>query len=183
MRSLLSVILLFIFAIAPGVSRADQSDPRLETWFSALPTARGAEALALQQLIWSAWYRVPEGADQAGFGAARRALGQGNLRPALAALEALLEAYPDYAEAHNQIAIVYFANGDDAQILEAIFATLALEPRHFGALGGLAQIYLRQGNYSGAIEAANAALAINPHMDGMAQLKAAAARELERESV
>ena len=162
---------------------ADQNAPRLEAWFEGLKTTHSVENRALQQLIWCAWYAASTGGDQVEFDAACAALATGDLGEALAGVQAVRQAYPDFAEAHNQIAIVDYANGNDALSIEAIFATVALEPRHFGALAGLAQLYLRQGAYAVAIETANAALAINPQMRGMVPLRALAQRELAQESI
>ena len=177
---------LISLCVAAGFSgtwaHGDQTDPRLQDWFGQLKSTEGFANQAVQQLIWSAWYAVPEGADQLDFDAALGQLATGQLEAALLGFEGLAQDFPDFAEVHNQTAIVHFALGQDQESTQAIYRTLALEPRHFGAWAGLAQILLRNQDYTAAIEAAQAALAINPQMTAMEQLQAFARRELEKES-
>ncbi len=181
LRSFLLLVLLTSYL--PSVSWADQRDPRLPELFDKLRQAEGLASSAVQQLIWSAWYMVPEGGDQAAFDAAMADLAIGNFDGAKSGLADLIAAYPEFSEAHNQLAIVHFALGEDPEAIEAIYKTLALEPRHFGAWAGLAQIQFRGGDYSAAIEAAKTALAINPQMHSIRALRDAARRELAQESV
>lgn len=177
------IYLLVSFSlVAPGAVRADQTDPRLGPWFDLLKTTTGVENLVIQDHIWRAWYAVPTGGDQDGFDAVLALMARGQFAQALDRLDPILLANPEFSEAHNQVAIAYYALDDDAASSAAIFRTLALEPRHFGALAGLAQIRLRGQDPRGAIQAAQAALAINPDMPGMDQLIALARRVLAQES-
>jgi tetratricopeptide (TPR) repeat protein len=81
----------------------------------------------------------------------------------------LIEVYPDYAEAWNKRATLYFMQGRyDASLID-IEHVLELEPRHFGALGGKAMILRAQGKTVEALKVLKETLAINPHADSVAQ--------------
>ena len=175
--------LLLLGSFAPAASRADQHDPLLPKLFDKLRQTEGSTHAVVQRLIWLAWYKVPAGGDQAAFDAALADVADGNFDGAKSALTQFITAYPGFSEAHNQLAIIHFALGQDTQALAAIYQTLALEPRHFGAWAGMAQIQFRAGDYLAALEAAEAALAINPQLHRLRDLHAAARRELAQESV
>ena len=84
-----------------------------------------------------------------------------------AAVDFLNEAIaidPDYAEAWNRRATVYFLRNDYAHAMYDINRTLELEPRHYGALTGMAEILRARGLKEQALKAYEQALEVNPMM-------------------
>ena len=84
-----------------------------------------------------------------------------------AALDFLNEAIalnPDYAEAWNRRATVYFLQKDYAHAMVDINHTLELEPRHYGALTGMAAILRVRGLKEQAMKAYEQALIVYPMM-------------------
>ena len=73
-----------------------------------------------------------------------------------------IELSPDFAEAWNKRATVYFLQGELEKSIADIDKTLELEPQHFGALDGLAEIYLIKNNLLGAAEIYKRILEIIP---------------------
>ncbi|MGU3399615.1 tetratricopeptide repeat protein [Brucellaceae bacterium D45D] len=71
---------------------------------------------------------------------------------------------PDYAEAWNRRATVYFLQKDYAHAMYDINRTLELEPRHYGALTGMAGILRARGLKEQALKAYEQALTIYPMM-------------------
>ena len=63
---------------------------------------------------------------------------------AIEILNKVIELNPNFAEAWNQRATVYFNQEKYEESLADIAKTLELEPRHFGSLAGRAVIRLRQ---------------------------------------
>ena len=55
-------------------------------------------------------------------------------------LDQIIVIKPDFAEAWNKRATVYYLMEDYSDSLADIRATLALQPRHFGALAGFGMI-------------------------------------------
>lgn len=136
---------------------------RLGSLFAALRNPDSSEPPEeIESLIWSLW------TDHADPGAARRmdqaiaAITNRNYRRAEKILDQLVRDHPDWAEAWNRRASLYYALRRDAESIADIRRTLALEPRHFGALLGFAQISLRHGDIATALVAFQTALRINP---------------------
>jgi len=71
---------------------------------------------------------------------------------------------PEYAEAWNRRATVYFLQKDYAHAMYDINRTLELEPRHYGALTGMAAILRLRGLKEQALKAYEQALIVYPMM-------------------
>ena len=80
-------------------------------------------------------------------------------------LDQIIVIRPDFAEAWNKRATVYFLIDDYGDSLSDIRQTLALEPRHFGALAGFATILQAMDRNAEAIRVFRRALEINPRME------------------
>jgi tetratricopeptide (TPR) repeat protein len=78
-------------------------------------------------------------------------------------LTALTDHAPDFAEAWNARATVFYMMGEYALSIADIERTLALNPRHFGALEGLGAILEEMDRTDLALEALRAAQEINPN--------------------
>ena len=84
---------------------------------------------------------------------------------ALKLLDAIIKLRPDYTEAWNRRATLYYKKNDYNRAMEDIEEVLRREPRHFGALAGLGVILEETGDAKHALEVFRRALAINPHLD------------------
>jgi len=148
-----------------GRKPAPSLAPRLDALFRDLARARGpAEASRVEEHIWAAWMSHADPAAEAELERATRAIAAGDHAEGEAILDDLVHAHPDYAEAWNKRATLYFRLGRDAESVRDIQRTLALEPRHFGAICGFGQICLRKGDRAAALFAFDAALRIDPHL-------------------
>jgi tetratricopeptide (TPR) repeat protein len=135
--------------------------------FGQLPEAApGPAALAIEDQIWDAWMYHPNERAARVLEAAVGDIAADRLDIAETRLVRLLRARPDYAEAWNKLATVYYLRGWDGPCVEAICRTLVLEPRHFGALSELGEVFLAAGETGLAILAFNAALRIHPQAEG-----------------
>jgi tetratricopeptide (TPR) repeat protein len=76
-----------------------------------------------------------------------------NYEVALMAFNEVIKVMPDYSEAWNKRATVWYAIGKYDYALSDIERTLQLEKRHFGALSGKANVYIRLKEYENAREA------------------------------
>ena len=77
---------------------------------------------------------------------------------------------PDYTEAWNRRATLYYVKNDYARSLADIQQVLIREPRHFGALAGLGMIMQDIGDEKRALDAFRAALAVNPYLEKVPEL-------------
>ena len=138
----------------------------LNTLFGALKIAPDdVSAKAIEDRIWSVW--MVSGSDTCNLLMSRvkDATDDKDYDLAIKLLDAVIELRPDYVEAWNRRATVYYLKQDYAHSLADIAEVLAREPRHFGALSGLGLILQDIGDDKHALEAYRKALAIDPHLD------------------
>jgi tetratricopeptide (TPR) repeat protein len=97
---------------------------------------------------------------------------------ALDLLDQIVILKPDFAEAWNRRATVYFLLDDYSASLGDLRVTLDLEPRHFGALAGFGIILQELDRKPEAIEVYRRALEINPQLKNVRE----SLERLEKES-
>jgi len=84
-------------------------------------------------------------------GTATRALTALDFPAAEDILARLVATHPDFAEAWNKRATLYYMQSRDEESVASIHRTLELEPRHYGAICGFAQICLSLGDTDSAL--------------------------------
>jgi tetratricopeptide (TPR) repeat protein len=137
----------------------------LDTLFNALKIAPDeASAKAIEDRIWAIW--ISSGSDTCNLLMSRvkDATDDRDYDLALKILDAIVTIKPDYVEAWNRRATLYYLKHDYGHAVADIREVLAREPRHFGALAGLGLILQDIGDDKHALEAYQAALAIDPHL-------------------
>ena len=156
------------FVSLPGPLQADQTDSRLPALFDSLrnaPDAQTAQATAAS--IWRIWSEKPDNqllSERLAQGVAH--MNAGRLREAERLFSDVIEADPDFAEAWNKRATLYFFMGAYDLSKRDIAQTIAREPQHFGALSGLGLVETHTGNYEAALSAYEKAASIHPFLDG-----------------
>ena len=123
-----------------------------------------AEGRAMEDQAWLWFMAAPDAASAGLMNRALERRGAFDLDAALAVLDELVAAAPDWAEAWNQRATVRFEKGDFEGSLADIEVTLRLEPRHFGALAGRAIIETGFGRVALAQSDLRRAVAIHPFL-------------------
>ena len=149
----------------PRPQRGDRTQ-NLEFLFGALKAAPDSEtAKAIEERIWALWF--VSGSDTADLLMTRvkTAVEGKELDLAIELLDSIVEVKPDYVEAWNRRATVYFMKKDYGRSLVDIRQVLAREPRHFGALSGLGLIMQELGEEKRALEVFRRALAVHPHLE------------------
>ena len=140
--SLLGMIVATLFLCDAGVAPADQKDMRLPKLFSDLKlSASEDDAEVVEKKIWEIWasHKVPRIDLLMDRGI--KLLNNNNLNEALAVFNLIVDEAPDFSEAWNKRATIFFLMGDFEKSMQDIQNTLALEPRHFGAISGLGLIF------------------------------------------
>lgn len=87
----------------------------------------------------------------------------GDTAQAEAVLTELITDQPDFAEAWNRRALLYYTQGKYEMALDDCQMVINLNPVHFGALHGLGLCYAALGDYRAAIQSFREALAIQPY--------------------
>lgn len=144
----------------PAEVRAEQ----LDTLFAHLHQS-GIPSAPVEAKIWALWGASDSPTAEVLLTQSQRAINAGAPAEALSILDRLIAAYPDFAEAWNKRATLYFMMKRYDQSLADIGKVLELEPRHFGALAGKGMILERQKKYSAARTAFEEALAVNPNLE------------------
>ncbi len=78
-------------------------------------------------------------------------------------LTALIDSQPDFAEAWNRRAVLYYTQGRYRKAISDCEMAVRLNPVHFGALHGLGLCHAALGNFRDAIHAFHKALEIQPY--------------------
>jgi tetratricopeptide (TPR) repeat protein len=87
----------------------------------------------------------------------------GEVAQAEAALTELINDQPDFAEAWNRRAVLYYTLGQYKKAIADCETVIKLNPVHFGALHGLGLCYAAIADYRAAIQAFRKALEIQPY--------------------
>jgi tetratricopeptide (TPR) repeat protein len=183
----LAVLLAGTGGLAPAIAQNDPGPParqekklpeapaklpkvdrtkNLDFLFGALKAAPdNVSAKHVEARIWAIWLQTPSDTAALLMARARVAAENQKLEVAIKLLDAVIKLRPDYIEAWNRRATLYYMQNDYGRALADIQQVLIREPRHFGALAGLGMIMQEVGDDKRALDAYRKALAINPHLD------------------
>ncbi len=116
-----------------------------------------------EKSLWSIWFHADSAENNQALRQAMEVAERGELRRAEELVSRLISVAPDFAEAYNQRAILYFRQGRFADSAHDCQRVISLNPYHFGALGGLfqCQMYLHQPGE--ALETLRRAARLQPH--------------------
>ncbi|MBR0847593.1 tetratricopeptide repeat protein [Bradyrhizobium diazoefficiens] len=138
----------------------------LDFLFGALKAAPDeASAKHVEARIWAIWLQTPSDTAALLMARAKTAVDGQKIDVAIKLLDSVIKLRPDYIEAWNRRATLYYMKNDYGRSLADIREVLTREPRHFGALAGLGMIMQEVGDEKRALEAYRKALAINPHLE------------------
>src|SRR6476620_4012859 len=143
----------------------------LDFLFGALKAAPDeASAKHVEARIWALWMQTSSDTAALLMLRAKAAMDAQKVDVAMKLLDAVIKLRPDYIEAWNRRATLYYLKNDYTRSLEDIRQVLAREPRHFGALAGLGMIMQDIGDEKRALDAFRKALAINPHLEKVPEM-------------
>ena len=129
-----------------------------------------ASAKHVEARIWAIWLQTSSDTAALLMLRAKAAMDAHKPDVAMKLLDAVVKLRPDYIEAWNRRATLYYLKNDYARSLQDIREVLIREPRHFGALAGLGMNMQDSGDEKRALEAFRKALAVNPHLEKVPEL-------------
>lgn len=154
----------------PGISRADRLQ-NLDFLFGALKVAPDeASAKAIEERIWAVWVVSRSDTTNLLMTRVRTAIEAQDTDLAIKLLDAIIKIKPDYIEAWNRRATLYYMKKDFGRSLADIREVLKREPRHFGALAGLGLILQDIGDDKQALEVYRRALAVYPKLQRIPEI-------------
>lgn len=146
----------------------DERNRNLDFLFGALKVAPDdASAKAVEERIWAAWTSAGDDTTNLLMSRAKKAADEEDYPLAVRLLSAVIEIKPDFTEAWNRRATVYFLEKDYVNAVADIAKVLSREPRHFGALAGLGLILQDTGDDKRALAAYRKALEVYPRLKGV----------------
>lgn len=143
----------------------------LDFLFGALKVAPDADsARHVEARIWAQWVQTPSDTAALLMTRSKAAIDAKQFDVATKLLDSIIKLRPDYIEAWNRRATVFYLQNNYERSLADIEQVLVREPRHFGALAGLGMIMQELGDDKRALDAFRKALAINPNLEKVPDL-------------
>ena len=157
-------IYVIIFCLFSFVSHADQNDKRLDDLFHLLSHSDDIDEInEATSTIWKIWLEINDPLIENDFNRGLNSMKHGKLNESIEIFSKIIEKRPNFAEAWNKRATVYYLIGDFDSSVTDIKETLKLEPRHFGALDGLGLIFIHLQQFENAIKVYDEMLKIFPN--------------------
>ncbi len=164
----------------PGGER----NKNIDFLFGALKAAPDDDsAKAVEDRIWAVWSSAGNDTTNLLMSRAKKAADEQDYDLAVRLLSAVIEIKPDFTEAWNRRATVYFLQKDYVNSMADIAKVLSREPRHFGALSGLGLILQEVGDDKHALEAYRKALDVYPRLKGMEERVKTLAEKVEGRNI
>jgi tetratricopeptide (TPR) repeat protein len=147
------------------------SNISIDRLFDALKVAPDdASAKFIENRIWARWMATDSDTATLLMSRVKIAVDAKDTALGIKLLTAIIEIRPDYLEAWNRRATLYYQQKDFEHSLDDIAEVLKREPRHFGALSGMGMIFQEIGDDKSALAAFRRALAIDPHLEHIPEL-------------
>ncbi len=156
------LIILYISIFSSSVQSSQENI--LNNLFNQLEKVDNSKnAALLEKKIWSVWNKHPTNkklTERLEFGTELMQYGDYNY--ALKIFDNIIVTDPEWSEAWNKRATLYFLMNKFTSSLNDIDRVLNIEPRHFGALSGQARIFIKLQKYESAIKSIERALKFYP---------------------
>lgn len=120
-----------------------------------------------EEALWSVWFRSGDEEVDKLFLEGLKFSQERQFDAAIEKFEEAISRNPDFAEAYNQRAIVYFLLEHWDESMADCQTTIRLNAYHFGALAGIGHCYLKKGDLKNALKWYQRALEVNPNMLGI----------------
>lgn len=120
--------------------------------------------------VWQVWGRSGDAEADRLLQAGIEQMSRGDGPGAVETFTKAIQRKPDFAEAWNKRATVYFLMGEHQKSLEDCDEVMKRNPAHFGALAGYGQIYLQLDQPERALAYFRRALRVNPNMRSVEQI-------------
>jgi len=143
----------------------------LDFLFEALKVAPDADsAKQVENRIWALWVASGSATANLLMSRVKEATDAKDFDLAIKILDSIVTIRPEYVEAWNRRATIYYLKKDYARSMADIRQVLAREPRHFGAISGLGMILQEFGDEKHALDVFRRALAVHPHLSKIPEM-------------
>ena len=158
-------ILSVFFFLSLSAAFADERKKQLDKLFNELKTDNLVSTFEVEQKIWKIWSTHPKKNELTLMLSEGSTLVKNDkLNEAVNIFTKVIELDPNWAEAWNKRATVFYLLGKFQKSQNDIDKVLELEERHFGALAGQGLVNIQLKNYEKAIMSYEKAQKIYPTM-------------------
>ena len=158
------LILILIIFFTSANSKNQEQINKLDKLFDQLKSVNNSKTAALlEKKIWSLWDKHPNDnklTEKLELGT--ELMQYGSYDYALRVFDNIIKTDPNWSEAWNKRATVFFLMNQYTKSLSDIEKVLDIESRHFGALSGQARIFIKLQEYEKAITSLKKALKFYP---------------------
>ncbi len=165
LRVLLCSVTLFL--VPSENNRAFAQSAALDSLFLQLQDPENLDWEKTEREIWREWRKSSSVSMDHLVKRGVIAMQQGRLKVAAGHFSAAIDHAPDYAEAWNKRATVYYLMEEFGLSMSDIRQTLLLNSRHFGAMAGLGSILEQIDRPKDALMFYERALQVHPHQKGV----------------
>ena len=137
--------------------------PSIALLLAALQDENEIKRTDATDALWQMWFNQKGEPGQQILQRSQQLLSEGAFAEAETLLSDTITSFPDFAEARNRRAVLYFLQKRFEESRVDCQQVIDLVPYHFGALHGLGLCYASLGRYPEAIEAFRRALDIQPY--------------------
>ncbi len=120
--------------------------------------------------VWQVWSRSGDAEADGLLQVGIEQMQRGDGPAAAETFTKVIQRKPDFAEAWNKRATVYFLMGEHEKSLKDCDEVMKRNPAHFGALAGYGQIYLQLDQPEQALAYFRRALRVNPNLRALRQV-------------
>ena len=142
------IVSIFIFFLTIISTYANERDVELNKLFQELKKNNSSLSFKIEQQIWSLWTTHPNNEKLTlMLDEGSKLVRENKLIQAVSIFTDTIEIDPNWAEAWNKRATVYYLLGEFQKSQNDIDKVLKLEKRHFGALAGQGLVNIKLKNY------------------------------------
>ena len=164
-RILFYLVLIGIFFFSNQFGFRDYAfaqNSKIDSLFMKLKDEDTKNYQEIEEKIWSEWRKSGSTKSDLLLRRGMDAMSRGDFIASVEHLSAAIDYTPNFAEAWNMRATVFFLMKKYNLSVSDIQQTLKLNPRHFGALSGLGMIFERSGKPKQALEVYKKLLEVHP---------------------
>ena len=177
------ILIFFIFFTSVSSENFEQRNKLNKLFYQLEKVNNYKTAAQLEKKIWSIWHKHHSNnklTERLKFGS--ELMEYGNYNYALKVFDNVIATDPEWSEAWNKRATLFFLMKKYTESLGDIDKVLEIESRHFGALAGQARIFIRLQEYEKAIASLEKALEFYPSF-GSGQLIPEIEKLIREESI
>ena len=158
-------IIIILNLLLVSKSFSGERENKLSYLFEKLKMNNIASSYETEQEIWKIWSTHPTSKDLTKIlEEGSNLVNKNELLKAINIFSEIIKLDPNWAEAWNKRATVFYMIGEYQKSQDDIDKVLELEERHFGALAGQGLVNIQLENYEKAVTSYKKALEIYPSM-------------------